>query len=139
MMMKKWKLSVLIMSLGIFSMYGLVGAQQIVPTLIETVAIEVKAEKMPPDERGTDVENIFNFQVAYADAVSRESVYNVLFYLDGNYTAEFKNVKLPYHFSWNFKGQSDKLHEIRVDLEDAQLRIVGRKTVDVNVRHAKRK
>lgn len=102
---------------------------------VESVMIDVTARKMLADERGTDVENIYNFTVDYTDGIARESVYNVLFYLDEIYSAEYKNVKLPYRFSRDFKGQTDGSHEIRVDLEDGDLTIVGRKVIAVQVSH----
>lgn len=102
---------------------------------VQSVDMAVAVEKMAPDTRGTDVDNIYTFTLDYTDGIDRRSTYNLIFYLDGVYGAEYKGIQLPYQFSRDFKGQLDGSHEIRLDLEDATLMIVGRKTVVVNVNH----
>lgn len=103
---------------------------------INNVSITLVLEKMKNDDRGTDVSNIYNITVDYTDKVKRQRAYNVMFYLDGVYTDEFKNQTLPFTFAKNFKGQMDAAHEIRVDLENRDdLTIVGRQTAAINVAH----
>lgn len=109
------------------------------PPLVKVTAIKVIAKKMAPDERGTDVENIYNFVVDYAGQPQTKQSYNLLFYMDGKYVTEFKNVTLPYAFARNFKGQADKPYEIRVDLETADLKIAARQTITINVKHARKR
>lgn len=102
--------------------------------LIETKAVTLSASKMREDDRGTDVSNIYTIVVEPVDQES-SGPYNILYFLDGAYVEEFKDEMLPYSFSRNFKGQNDGQHEVRIDIESKDLRIVARQVTVINVSH----
>ena len=110
-------------------------SESLAPLVEPAVGMSVNLQKMEKDDRGTDVENIYTITVDYSGSRAEGKTYNILYYLDGVYVEEFKGLMLPYSFTRNFKGQTDKAHEIRIDLEDKKLRIVGRQVASVNVVH----
>lgn len=102
---------------------------------IESVKMDVASAKMSQDDKGTNVDNIYTFTVDYQGKQLKADVYNVLYYLDGNYVEEFKNQKLPFTIKRDFRGQLDGAHEIRFDLETSDLKIIGRQKTVINVLH----
>lgn len=104
--------------------------------LVETKAITLSTVKMQEDDRGTDVSNIYTIVVEQVDKES-SGPYNVMYFFDGVYREEFKDVMLPYSFTRNFKGQNDGQHEVRIDIETKDLRIVARQVTVINVSHVK--
>jgi hypothetical protein len=120
-----------------FIALGKLGHCQDKEALIRSIPIKVTLHKMNADGRGTDVENIYTIVVEYTKKDNVQGSYNILYYLDDVYTDEFKARSLPYSFARNFKGQDDRVHTIRIDLEDRDLKIVGRQTATINVQHKK--
>jgi len=134
--MKKFNVCVSLCALMSVLMPSSGFSQELAP-LVESVGLSVNVQKMEKDNRGTDVENIYTITVDYQGKRAEGRTYNILYYLDGVYAGEFKGKMLPYSFTRNYKGQLDKAHEIRIDLEDSKLRIVGRQVASVNVVHVK--
>lgn len=127
--------------IGVLSVYGVLAASPLVLSdeatrpLIQSVAVEVSTDKMKEDNRGTDVRNIYTIVVERVDKKA-EGPYNILYYLDGRYVEEFKSQTLPFSFTRNFKGQLDGAHEVRLDIENGDLKVVGRQVTVISVSHA---
>lgn len=116
---------------------GPLGYSQTEAPLVRSVDIAVSTAKMKEDGRGTNVDNIYTFTVEDPGKTAAGQTFNILYYLDDRYVEEFKSQTLPFSFTRNFKGQPDRAHDIRIDIEDQDLRIVGRQTVKINVSHVK--
>ena len=134
--MKQWRIIIAAIILMMGSLYPSVFSQTIAP-LINSVAISVSTQRMKPDDRGTDVSNIYTISVDCKDKRNNGTSFNIFYYLDGVYVEKFNGQMLSFSFTRNFKGQLDKSHEIRIDLEDKDQRIVARQVVLIDVKHNK--
>jgi hypothetical protein len=103
--------------------------------VVRPVSIDVSLEKMRPDERGTDVRNIYTVTIDDTDTEeASDETYRIIYYLDDRFVEDFENQSLPFSFTRNFKGQKTGFHEIQIDLEDKEEIIVARGTVTVRVK-----
>lgn len=121
--------------LGVLLVSSLGAGPTVEAVYVNSVPIEVTASQVPADDRGTEVDNMRTLVVDYAGTTRGADTYNILIFIDGQYTEEFKGQTLPHSFKRDFRGLTDGAHEVRIDLEAADLSIVGRKTVVVNVAH----
>jgi hypothetical protein len=103
--------------------------------LAANIGLKLTLTKMKPDDKGTDVSNIYTIAVEYQNQEPDGLPYNIIYYLDGNYVEEFRNQTLPFSFTRDFRGQLEKPCDIRIDLESPELKIVGRQTATVTVDH----
>lgn len=123
-----------ILFLLLLSMFGVpfTFAQTEAP-LVANIGIKIILTQMKPDDKGTDVSNIYSVTVDYQNKEPDGMPYNVIYYLDGNYVEEFQHQTLPFSFTRDFRGQLQKPCEIRIDLESPDLKIVGRQSATVSV------
>jgi len=78
----------------------------------------ITMSKMTPDDRGTDVTDIYTFEVAAATEDVPITGYMIVYHLDGRPVKDFPDSRLPFSFSRNLKGVTPGAHEIVVELED---------------------
>lgn len=105
--------------------------------IISSAAIELRLTKEEPDQRGTNVENIYTITVDFADPDRNDGQsYWIHYSLDGQRIEIFKNQQLPFSLKRNFRGQLSGEHEIKIELEDPVADIVvASKTITVTVTH----
>lgn len=108
-------------------------SQEDAPLVQQPMDISLTLQQMREDDRGTDVSNIYTISVDYTNQNNEGGIFNLMYFEDGRYVQEFKGITLPFSFSRNYKGLTQGAHEVRIDLEDMDLRIVGRKTSTVTV------
>ena len=110
------------------------------PALIITpFPIALSLDKESKDQRGTDVTNIYNLTVNFADAkYSNDNVYTIMYFIDDRPLEEFKGQRLPFTLKRNYKGLAEGDHEIKIDVEDGKGNVLATKTATVHVSHNKR-
>ena len=99
----------------------------------------IKISRAETDARGTDVTNIFEFEIGSTAADTAGGRYTIAFLLDGRVEFEVKNKALPWLFQRNLKGQKPGSHEIIVVIGDAEENILYSKAIRVTVRSPKRR
>lgn len=101
--------------------------QQAIPLNIELI-------KEPPDDRGTDVRNIYTFNVN-GPQYALDIPFLIFVQVDNIVVKEFKNQKLPLSFKWNLKGLTTGQHTIKFLLEDKKGNKFASQSITVEVVH----
>ena len=107
------------------------------PVLIITpFPIRLDLINEPKDDKGTDVSNIYNLAVNFADAqYANDNLYTILYFIDNRPLEEFKGQRLPFSLKRNYKGLEDGSHQIKIDVEDGKGNVLASNTATVHVHH----
>lgn len=106
--------------------------------IITPFPITLNLDKEPKDTRGTDVTNIYNLTVSFADPkYSSENLYTIMYFVDNLPLEEFKGQRLPFILKRNYKGLVEGNHQIKVDVEDGKGNVLATNTTTVHVHHDK--
>jgi len=95
----------------------------------------LEVAKMAPDDRGTDVSNIYIFQVNRPGGDQQNGTYIIFFYLDGQLYKRFYDQRLPFTFVQNFKGLNSGPHQLKAEVgsRDTGDQILAEHAADFNV------
>lgn len=126
---------VLIVLINIFLISTNITFAQEAVTQTESEGIEVTVSKMPRDDRGTDVTNIYTFKVRTKSGQATTTKYSIVYFLDDRPIEEFKDKVLPFSFSQNLKGQVSGTHLVKITLEDENDNVIASQIVNVEVAH----
>ena len=110
------------------------------PVLIITpFPIRLDLINEPKDDKGTDVSNIYNLTVNFADAqYANDNLYTIMYFIDNRPLEEFKGQRLPFYLKRNYKGLEDGSHQIKIDVEDGKGNVLASNTATVHVHHHNR-
>lgn len=102
-------------------------------------ALKMDLIKEPPDDKGTDVSNIYSIVVAGLEEKVSSSVYTIRWFLDDRYAGKFSGEKFPFSFKQNFKGLPGGRHQIRVEIYQGENDedILAQASTEVSVIHEK--
>jgi hypothetical protein len=116
------KAILMVCSIILFSFNGTVSSAQTISTpqaVAPLFSISIKLSGESGDKKGTDVLDVYNVRIDFANKQDINSnAYNIIYYLDDIFQDQFKNQTLPFVFKKNFKGQRTGKHVIRIVLED---------------------
>lgn len=99
--------------------------------------VTMTVQQAKADDRGTDISNIYVIQISSQASGSSTEKYNIGFFIDGRLTEVLNSQTLPFTLTRNFKGLTAGRHEIEIQLEDYQKRIVATEVSTVNVKESK--
>ena len=100
----------------------------------QTMPLKIELINEPPDARGTDVRNIYTFNVDFdGPKHASDMPFLILVHVDNVAVKEFKNQKLPLSFKWNLKGLTAGEHTVRFVLEDNKGNKFASQSVTVDV------
>ena len=100
--------------------------------------INIASTLEPKDDKGTDVTNIYTFNVNFADAkYANNNIYTIMYFEDGRPLEEFKGQRLPFVLKRNYKGLEAGDHKIRIDIEDGKGNVLATNLTTVHVTHEK--
>ena len=107
------------------------------PVLIITpFPISLELINEAKDDKGTDVSNIYNLTVNFADPIyANDNLYTIMYFVDDRPLEEFKGQRLPYSLKRNYKGLEDGDHQVKIDVEDGKGNVLATKTATVHVHH----
>ena len=109
------------------------------PVLIITpFPIILNLDKESKDQRGTDVANIYNLTVNFADAqYANDNPYTIMYFVDDRPLEEFKGQRLPFVLKRNYKGLAEGDHQIKIDVEDGKGDVLATAAATVHVHRDK--
>ena len=98
--------------------------------------ITVNLTRVPEDDRGTKVENMYDIQIDFAGGqYATDNDFNVLFSIDERLAHEIKKTKLPAGFKWDFRGLTGGAHNLKIEIESLDLKILATESAVVHVTH----
>lgn len=96
--------------------------------------LELKLIKGEPDNRGTDIKNVYAIEINPLDkALGNMKGGAILYYLDGHFVEKFSSQTLPFSFKRNFSGQTTGVHEIKIEIEGANEEILASGKIKLEV------
>ena len=98
-------------------------------TVSAALTLDLKVEqnaKLSADSQ----QEIYTLSVSLAGQTAPRT-YHVAYDLDGVYRKEFQNQTVPFLFNDNFSGLAPGDHTVKVDLDDANNRVVATQTVHI--------
>lgn len=96
--------------------------------------LELKLTKGEPDNRGTNIKNVYEIEINSTNqAIKNMKGCVILYYLDGRFVEEFKSQGLPFSFKRNFSGQIIGVHEIKIQMEGANEDVLANGTITFEV------
>jgi len=99
-------------------------------------SIKLNLLKEPEDKRGTDVKNIYNIQIGFADKnLGADQKYDVAYFVDGRLVEELKNQSLPFSLKRNFKGFISGPHEVKIEILDGAENVLSSAKITLEVVH----
>ena len=78
----------------------------------------------------TSKQRIYSVNVAYSASTVK---HNVLLYIDGKYSREFKGVNVPFTFDENLTGLSNGKHELSIQLENLDGKMLAEAKTSLNL------
>ena len=98
--------------------------------------ITVNLTQVPEDDHGTNVENMYGIQIDFAgEQYATDNDFNVLFYIDDRFAHEINTTKLPAVFKWDFRGLTGGAHNLKIEIESLDLKILATESTVVHVTH----
>lgn len=87
------------------------------------------------DNRGSQVGNVRNFTVDMNnDLLPPDKAYVLVYYVDDVPVMQFENVRLPFHFTRDFRGHRPGLCVIKIDIEDTEGNLLVTRTTTITVK-----
>ncbi len=97
-------------------------------------SLKVELIKEPPDDKGTDVANVYTIRIQGVDSkAASQQAFTFLYYLDGRFAGKFSSQTLPFSFKRNFSGQTTGVHEIKIEIEGAGEEILASGKIKLEV------
>lgn len=99
-----------------------------------TLKINIEVAKRAPDEKGTDVTNIYNFTLTDASGVTNTASYVLVMSIDGEEKEQINSITFPYFIERNFKGLEAGTHQITMNIEEVgTFDLLAQESVTINV------
>ncbi|MFC1572703.1 hypothetical protein ACFL6M_03800 [Candidatus Eisenbacteria bacterium] len=102
------------------------------PRSTEEGAFVVSVTQPPPDDGGSNVTNVFAFEVRPARQ-SDLAEYTIIYFVDRQLQEDFPGQTLPFQFQRDFRGRTPGKHEITIEIEDVDDRVLHAHTCVVEV------
>jgi len=112
--------------------YPIIAYSQINPTT--PFPVKVGLSQPPKDNRGTDVRNVYTFDLDYQGAeFASENQYEIFCYVDERLVKTVKDQPLPFHMTENFKGYPSGEYAVKFVIEDKQDNVLAEKSIVIAV------
>ncbi|MBZ0165888.1 MAG: hypothetical protein K8I00_03705 [Candidatus Omnitrophica bacterium] len=96
--------------------------------------IRVNTKKRPVDNKGTNVRNVHTITVDMQEnLLSPDESYNLVYFFNGKPVWQFSNVRLPYTFTRDYRGQRPGTHTIKIDIEDDEGNVLATQSSSIQV------
>lgn len=126
----------LISLMFIFLMCGAIYAEEEKPPVIlAAFPVNISLVNMPPDDRGTDVTNIYTIVVNFADPkYATNAAYKIVYFEDDRLAETFDSKTLPFSMMRNYKGFVPGDHTIKFHIMDGLGNILTAQTATIHVK-----